>query len=138
MDFEFSPEQTQWREAIFSRCSRFDDAYWLRKDREGGFPEDIYRAVAQAGWLGSKLPCGPQANAAKCLAAEAAVECCQTAMLTHGGYGYGYAKECHVEHRRERARPAQVLLKNDAGCRSIAAKGEHGTHPLTPVCPWQP
>jgi acyl-CoA dehydrogenase len=38
-----------------------------------------------------ELPCGPQANAAKYLAAEAAVKCCETAILTHGGYGY--AKE---------------------------------------------
>jgi acyl-CoA dehydrogenase len=41
------------------------------------------------------LPCGPQANAAKYLAAEAAVKCCETAILTHGGFGY--AKEYHVE-----------------------------------------
>jgi acyl-CoA dehydrogenase len=40
-------------------------------------------------------PCGPEANAAKLLAADAAVKACQTAMLTHGGYGY--AKEYHVE-----------------------------------------
>ena len=28
---------------------RFDDAYWLKKDKEGGFPEDFYRAMADAG-----------------------------------------------------------------------------------------
>ena len=41
------------------------------------------------------LPCGPAANAAKYLAAEAGFKACQTAVLTHGGYGY--AKEYHVE-----------------------------------------
>ena len=41
------------------------------------------------------LPCGPEANAAKLLASEAAMKACQTAILTHGGYGY--AKEFHVE-----------------------------------------
>ena len=56
MEFEFSPEQTQLREAILALCSRFDDAYWLRKDREGGFPEEFYRAVADAGWLGIAMP----------------------------------------------------------------------------------
>jgi acyl-CoA dehydrogenase len=40
-------------------------------------------------------PCGAEANAAKLLAAEAAVSACQRAMLTYGGYGY--AKEYHVE-----------------------------------------
>jgi len=40
-------------------------------------------------------PCGPAANAAKYLAAEAGFKACQTAIMTHGGYGY--AKEYHVE-----------------------------------------
>src|ERR1700733_15215402 len=41
------------------------------------------------------LSCGPAANAAKYLAAEAGFKACQTAVMTHGGYGY--AKEYHVE-----------------------------------------
>jgi acyl-CoA dehydrogenase len=40
-------------------------------------------------------PCGAQANAAKYLAAEAAFDTCNNAVLTHGGMGY--AKEFHVE-----------------------------------------
>jgi len=40
-------------------------------------------------------PCGPAANTAKYLAAEAGFKACQTAVMTHGGYGY--AKEYHVE-----------------------------------------
>ncbi len=40
-------------------------------------------------------PCAPAANAAKYLGAEAGHNACQTAVLTHGGYGY--AKEYHVE-----------------------------------------
>jgi acyl-CoA dehydrogenase len=41
------------------------------------------------------VPCGPAANAAKYLGAEAGFKACQTAVMTHGGYGY--AKEFHVE-----------------------------------------
>jgi acyl-CoA dehydrogenase len=41
------------------------------------------------------IACGPAANAAKFLAAEAGFKACQTAIATHGGYGY--AKEYHVE-----------------------------------------
>jgi len=41
------------------------------------------------------LSCGTEANAAKYLAAEAAMKACQRAVLTHGGMGY--AKEFHVE-----------------------------------------
>jgi acyl-CoA dehydrogenase len=40
-------------------------------------------------------PCGPAANAAKYLGAEAGFKACETAVMTHGGYGY--AKEYHVE-----------------------------------------
>jgi acyl-CoA dehydrogenase len=40
-------------------------------------------------------PCGAEANAAKYLAAEAAHDACQNAILTLGGMGY--AKEYHVE-----------------------------------------
>jgi acyl-CoA dehydrogenase len=41
------------------------------------------------------LPCGAAANAAKYLAGEIGFKTCQTAVMTHGGYGY--AKEYHVE-----------------------------------------
>ena len=52
--------------------------------------------VMSAAWqYDNGLPCGPAANAAKYLAAEAGFKACQTAVLTHGGYGY--AKEYHVE-----------------------------------------
>jgi acyl-CoA dehydrogenase len=43
----------------------------------------------------SGQPCGPAANAAKYLGAEAGFKACETAVMTHGGYGY--AKEFHVE-----------------------------------------
>ena len=41
------------------------------------------------------LSCGGEANAAKLLASEACKRACETAILTHGGFGY--AKEFHVE-----------------------------------------
>jgi acyl-CoA dehydrogenase len=50
----------------------------------------------KAAWLyDNGLPCGPAANAAKYLGAEAGFKACESALLTHGGYGY--AKEFHVE-----------------------------------------
>ncbi len=52
--------------------------------------------VFKAAWqYDHGVPCGPAANAAKYLAAEAGFKACQTAVMTHGGYGY--AKEYHVE-----------------------------------------
>jgi acyl-CoA dehydrogenase len=56
MDFSFTPEQEQIREAIERLCAPFDADYWLRKDREGGFPEDFHRALAESGWLGIAMP----------------------------------------------------------------------------------
>ena len=56
MNFAWSPEQEQLRSAIERVCTPFDADYWLRKDREGGFPDDFHRALADAGWLGIAMP----------------------------------------------------------------------------------
>jgi len=41
MDFSLTSEQEAIREAVGQICSQFDDAYWLKRDREGGFPQDF-------------------------------------------------------------------------------------------------
>src|ERR1700752_1508530 len=56
MDFALSAQQDSIRDAILKICGRFDDAYWLEKDRDGGFPHEFYEAMAQAGWLGICIP----------------------------------------------------------------------------------
>lgn len=56
MDFALSPEQEQIREAVAKICARFPDDYWLAKDREGGFPQELHQALAQDGWLGVAMP----------------------------------------------------------------------------------
>jgi len=56
MDFSLTDEQEAIRAAIGKICARFDDAYWLRRDREGGFPDDFHRAFAADGWLGICIP----------------------------------------------------------------------------------
>ncbi len=56
MDFRLSEDQETIRETILGICSRFDDAYWLKKDKEGGFPTDFYDAFAKDGWLGICIP----------------------------------------------------------------------------------
>ena len=58
--------------------------------------EAAWLMVLRAGWqYDQNLPCGPAANAAKYLAAEAGFHACEQAVMTHGGFGY--AKEYHVE-----------------------------------------
>ena len=56
MNFAFSPEQEAIRDAIGRVCDRFDAAYWLERDRHGGFPLDFHQAIAEAGWLGICMP----------------------------------------------------------------------------------
>ena len=56
MDFSFTPEQTQIRDEVARLCAPFDDDYWLKKDKEGGFPHDFHAAVAKGGWLGIAMP----------------------------------------------------------------------------------
>ena len=56
MDFIFSDEQQAIREAVLKTCARFGDDYWTQRDREGGFPEELYQALAQDGWLGIAMP----------------------------------------------------------------------------------
>ena len=52
----FTDDQNAIRDAVASLCTRFDDDYWLQRDRSGDFPEDFYRAFANGGWLGIAMP----------------------------------------------------------------------------------
>jgi acyl-CoA dehydrogenase len=56
MDFALTANQEAIRDGIEKVCGKFDDAYWLKKDREGGFPHDFHKAMAEAGWLGICIP----------------------------------------------------------------------------------
>ncbi|WP_431512747.1 acyl-CoA dehydrogenase family protein [Variovorax sp. DAIF25] len=56
MDFAPHQEHESIRDAIVKICARFDDAYWLERDRLGGFPHELHRALAEGGWLGICLP----------------------------------------------------------------------------------
>ena len=56
MNFDLTEDQVAIKNAINEVCTDFNDDYWLRKDREGGFPEDFYTAIAKAGWLGIAMP----------------------------------------------------------------------------------
>ena len=56
MDFELTPVQQQIRDAASRICARIGIDYWLQRDRDGGFPEEFYRAVADSGWLGIAMP----------------------------------------------------------------------------------
>ncbi len=63
----------------------------------------VFRAAAL---YDSGAACGVEANAAKYLAAEAAFEACETAVLVHGGMGY--AREYDVERYMREAMIARI------------------------------
>ncbi len=48
--------QLSLRDAVDKICARFGDDYWLKHDRDGEFPEEFRRAIADAGWLGICMP----------------------------------------------------------------------------------
>ena len=56
MAFELTAEQAEIREQVLRLCAAFGDEYWLRKDREGTFPEEFHAAMAAGGWLGIAMP----------------------------------------------------------------------------------
>ncbi|MBW8486371.1 acyl-CoA dehydrogenase family protein [Actinomadura parmotrematis] len=56
MDFSLTDDQRDLRDAVLKHCSRFPDEYWLERDRDGAFPHDFHRSMAEAGWLGVAMP----------------------------------------------------------------------------------
>ncbi len=56
MDASLTPAQAEIREAILKLCAGFGDDYWLERDRDGSFPHDFHRTIADGGWLGIAMP----------------------------------------------------------------------------------
>ena len=56
MDFLVTQQQQDVRDLAEHICDAFDESYWLAKDESGEFPEEFYRAVADAGLLGIAMP----------------------------------------------------------------------------------
>ncbi|MDH5172467.1 MAG: acyl-CoA/acyl-ACP dehydrogenase [Gammaproteobacteria bacterium] len=56
MDLSLTEEQQNIRETVLKHCSRFPDEYWLERDRDGVFPSDFHKSMAESGWLGIAMP----------------------------------------------------------------------------------
>lgn len=91
MDFELTQEQEAIREAVAAVCARFDDTYWLTRDREGGFPHDFYDALARDGWLGV---CTPEAYGGSGLGITEAALVMRT--IAESGAGMSGASAVHI------------------------------------------
>lgn len=56
MDFALNEDQQAIIAGVIRVCDRFSDGYWLQRDRDGLFPADFHRAMADGGWLGIAMP----------------------------------------------------------------------------------
>jgi len=79
------------RAAVVKICARFGDDYWLQRDRDGKFPEELYRALADDGWLGV---CIPQAYGGSGLGVTEAALMMQA--ITASGAGLSGASAVHM------------------------------------------
>ncbi len=91
MDFAFTEEQEQIRAAIGKICARFGDAYWLKKDKAGGFPVELHQALAKDGWLGIAMP--EEYGGSGLGIAEAAV---MMQAISESGAGFSGASAVHM------------------------------------------
>jgi acyl-CoA dehydrogenase len=91
VNFDLTDEQQAICAAVGDLCSQFGDAYWLQHDRDGGFPEDFYAAMAQAGWLGVAMP--EAYGGAGLGIAEAAL---MLEMVAASGAGFSGASAIHM------------------------------------------
>jgi acyl-CoA dehydrogenase len=91
MDLTLSPDQQAIAGAIAKICECFGDDYWTTCDTDARFPEEFYRAIADAGFLGI---CMPQELGGAGLGVTAA------AIMMHevgkGGGGYAAASAIHL------------------------------------------
>jgi acyl-CoA dehydrogenase len=56
VQYSLTEAQAELRAQILKLCADFGDEYWLKIDQEARFPEEFYKAVAAAGWLGIAMP----------------------------------------------------------------------------------
>ena len=79
------------RAAVEKICARFGHDYWLKRDSDGKFPEEFYRALADDGWLGV---CIPQAYGGSGLGVSEAAVMMQA--VAASGAGLSGASAIHV------------------------------------------
>ncbi len=56
MKIELSKLHAEIDTSVRKVCAEFDDEYWDECDEKARFPEEFYRTMAEAGWLGITMP----------------------------------------------------------------------------------
>jgi len=91
MDLSLSPEQQAIADNVGRICARFGDDYWTECDSEARFPEEFYRAIAEAGFLGICMPV--ELGGAGLGVVDAAI---MMHAVGQGGGGYAAASSIHL------------------------------------------
>ncbi len=91
MNFDLPDDLQSIRDAMFQLCAQFTDDYWLEKDKNGGFPEELYTALAKDGWLGI---CTAEAYGGSGLGVAEAAVMMQT--IAEAGGGMSAASAIHI------------------------------------------
>ena len=85
------PAHQQIQNGVEKACRQFGDECWLRKDTEGEFPHEFYRAIAEGGWLGIAMP--PEHGGAGLGITEAAI---MMRTISESGAGMSGASSVHM------------------------------------------
>ncbi|MBM3490015.1 MAG: acyl-CoA dehydrogenase [Alphaproteobacteria bacterium] len=91
MDFSLTAEQQSIRDSITKLCAKYDADYWLRRDDEGGFPDDFVADLAAGGWLGIAMP--PEYGGSGLGVTEAAL---MMQAIAQSGAGFSGASAVHI------------------------------------------
>ena len=91
MDLTLSPDQEAIAGSIAKICAGFGDDYWSECDSDARFPEEFYRAIADAGFLGICMP--QELGGAGLGVTEAAIMMHE---VGKGGGGYAAASAIHL------------------------------------------
>ena len=91
MNLTLTPEQEAIADQVAKICARFGDDYWSTADEQARFPEEFYRAIADAGFLGICMP--TELGGAGLGVTEAAI---MMHTVARGGGGYAAASSIHL------------------------------------------
>jgi acyl-CoA dehydrogenase len=56
MDFNLPDSALAVREGVAAVAAKYDNAYWSRCEEDHRFPDEVYRDLAEGGWLGLSIP----------------------------------------------------------------------------------
>lgn len=91
MLIDLTPDQQAIDASVRQLCAQFSDEYWTKCEEDCRFPEEYYRAMADAGWLGITMP--EEVGGAGLGVTEAAI---MMHAATSSNGGYSAASAIHI------------------------------------------